>query len=281
MPDPDRLLKTIDLAIAAMRKQPGQTGRFIELRDAEDILVAGDLHGHLPNFLALHQAADLTRHPRRHLILQEVIHGKFRYAGGGDKSHQLLDLICALKIQYPTRVHLLMGNHELAQWTDHPIMKANEHLNDLFVAGIEDAYRNRASEIAAAYTRLFAALPLAIRTENRVFVSHSLPVSKSGDAYTLDFLQLTEHVPEEFEAKGLIYRMLWGRDASASNAATFLQHVNCDWLITGHIPCEQGFATPNEHQIIVDSCASPAAYILFPAQRSFTVDEFRSFVHII
>ena len=41
------------------------------------------------------------------LVLQEVIHGKFRYPDGGDKSHQLLDLVAALRIVEGDRAVLL------------------------------------------------------------------------------------------------------------------------------------------------------------------------------
>ena len=102
MPDPDRLLHTLARAAAAFRATPGRTGRLVRLpADAADVLVGGDLHGHLGNFQALLKRADLARHPARHLVLQEVVHGPNRYPGGGDKSHQLLDLVAALKVQYP------------------------------------------------------------------------------------------------------------------------------------------------------------------------------------
>src|SRR5829696_2958525 len=122
MPDPDRLIRTLYKAADAIRQTPGRRGRFVQLADAADVVVAGDLHGHVGNFQAVYRAADLANNPRRHLVLQEVIHGKFTYPNGGDKSHQLLDLFAALKCQYPARVHMLLGNHELAQWSNRMVM---------------------------------------------------------------------------------------------------------------------------------------------------------------
>jgi hypothetical protein len=281
MPDPERLRKTIERAVEAIRQQPGRRGRFIDLRDADEVLVAGDLHGHLANFQAIYQAADLAKHPRRHLILQEVVHGKFRYPLGGDKSHQLLDLFSALKNQFPARVHLLLGNHELSQWTDRPIIKGEEDLNMLFVNGLQEAYGDKASTVYASYRQLFAVLPLAIRTANRIFISHSLPAEKYRDGLTLTLLEQEDHPPEDYSPKGSVYSLLWGRDCSAANAAAFLRNVECDWLVSGHIPCEHGFATPNEQQIILDSCTSPAAYALLPANRPLTRNEFYATVFLL
>src|SRR5437762_2779759 len=117
MPDPDRLLATLRRAAAAARAAPGRRGRVVAPADAADVLAVGDLHGHLGNFQAALKLADLGGHPRRHLVLQEVVHGPYRYPAGGDKSHQLLDLTAVLVAQYPGRVHFLPGNHELAQVT--------------------------------------------------------------------------------------------------------------------------------------------------------------------
>ena len=76
--------------------------------------------------------------------MQELVHGPFRYPQGGDKSHQLVDLIAALKCQYPQRVHYLLGNHELAQWRRQAIGKGDVDQNELFRTGITNAYGDRA-----------------------------------------------------------------------------------------------------------------------------------------
>ena len=57
---------------------------------------------------------------------------------------------------------------------------------------------------------------------------------------------------------------------TAANAAAFLQKVDADLLITGHVPCENGFDVPNDRQLILDSLGSPACYCLFPTDRPIT-----------
>ncbi len=47
----------------------------------------------------------------------------------------------------------------------------------------------------------------------------------------------------------------------------FLRKVDADWIITGHIPCAQGFMTPNDRQIVLDALGDPACYLLFPTDR--------------
>jgi hypothetical protein len=270
MPDPNRLLNTLRRVIQAFRDTPGRHGRLISLNNAQEVLVAGDLHGNLENFTLLLKKGNLASYPGRHLVLQEVIHGPHRYPGGGDKSHQLLDLLAALKCQFPRQVHFLLGNHELAQWTGQDIGKDNLALNTLFHLGVENAYGSRAEEVLAAYRELFAAVPLAIRTPNRVFLSHSLPSSGRLPTFDLGVLEREEQAPEDLKTGGSVHSLLWGRDTSAATAKAFLARVDADWLITGHIPCEKGFEVPNDQQLILDALGSPGCYCLLPVDRPIT-----------
>ncbi len=282
MPDPDRLLRTLYKATDAVRQTPGRRGRFVEIQGAAEVLVAGDLHGNIANFQAVYQAADLTKHPNRHLVLQEVVHGKLTYPQGGDKSHQLLDLFAALKCQLPRQVHMILGNHEMAQWINRLVMKEDRDLNALFREGVLEAYgEDKGADIYNGYLRLFGSLPLALRTANRIFISHSLPREKHLDRFELRHLETDAFPPEDLTTGGSVYELLWGRDTREQTCKAFLNKVNCDWLVSGHIACDSGFAFPNSRQMILDCCDRPAAYALLPADRAITAEEFKSSVHII
>jgi hypothetical protein len=267
MPDPQRLLTTLRHAAGAFRSTPGRRGHVVALSDCDEVLVTGDMHGHLENFRSALKRADLGGRPRRHLVLQEVIHGPFRYPAGGDKSHQLLDLVAALKAQYPRQVHFLLGNHELSQWTERRVEKDDEELNALFRQGVQSAYGARAGEIYEAYLQLFAAAPLALRTANRVFLSHSLPSARRLEAFDLAVLERDELAAADLALGGSAHALVWGRDTSAANAAAFLAKVDADLLISGHIPCDKGFLAPNDRQLILDSLGATACYCLFPTDR--------------
>src|SRR5438270_13924636 len=160
MPDPNRLLLTLRQAASAFRATPGRRGHMLTVDRATEVFATGDLHGSLENFRLILQRADLAQHPDRHLVLQELIHGPFHYPAGGDKSHQLVDLLAALKCQFPRQVHMLLGNHELSEWTQRPITKANFDLNALFRQGVRLVYGDRADEVYAAYCELFAVVPI-------------------------------------------------------------------------------------------------------------------------
>src|SRR5258708_26876156 len=96
MPDPARLLHTLNQAIQLFRARPGRRGRVIAIEDAAEVMVTADLHGNVDNFRRLLHKADLAKNPRAHLVLQESVHMPFHYRAAGDKSHQLLDYVSAI-----------------------------------------------------------------------------------------------------------------------------------------------------------------------------------------
>jgi hypothetical protein len=271
VPSPERMLTHIRQAIALVRATPGRHGRIIDLRDCTELLVSGDLHGHILNFQTMLKVADLGNHPTRHFVLQEVIHGKFRYPMGGDKSHQLVDLFAALKGQFPKQVHFIPGNHEMAQWTNRPVLKADENLNVLFQAGVDEAYGARyGPQIYATYLELFQALPVVIRTQNRILVSHSQPTARVISIFDPARLEADTYDPIDLQAGGVVHSLLWGRDTSASTTTEYLRKMNADFLISGHIACEQGYLVPNDRQIILDCAECPGGYLLFPTTGALT-----------
>lgn len=273
MPDPEKLLTTIRKATDLFRATPGRSGGLITLDTAEDVIVVGDLHGNIPAFRKVLDAAALPQHPRRHLVLQELIHGTRHYPDEqGDRSHQLVDLVAALKCQYPDRVHLILGNHELSELTGRVIGKNGMALNAVFRQGITTAYGARSDDIYNAYKTLFASLPLAVRTPNRVFLCHTIP-----DAIYLEDLdpavfQLDDWPPEAMKRGGAVYALTWGRDTTPETLDRFAQMVDADWFITGHQPCDEGFRQPNHRQIIIDGTDPHPTYLLFPAREPVTIE---------
>jgi hypothetical protein len=280
VPNPQRLLATLVQAEQAFRATPRRAGFVVRLPADAEVLVVGDMHGNLDNFRQVLQVADLGHNPHRHLVLQEVVHGPFRYAGGGDKSHQLLDLIAALKCQYPPRVHYLLGNHELAQWQNQRIGKGDVDQNEVFIGGVKEAYGPEADAIYAAYLKLFAAANLAIVAPNRILMCHSLPNAKQLETFDWNMLETESVPPEAFALNGAVHSLVWGRDLRPDHAQAFLQKVGADLLISGHIPCDQGFMVPSEHQIILDALGTPAAYCLFPTDRPLTQQELLEMVRV-
>ena len=281
MPDPQEILATIRKATELMRSTPGRSGSVVAFDDADEVIVVGDLHGNLPAFSQALAIAALDWYPRRHLVLQELVHEINKNDDRPDRSHQLVDLVSALKCQYPQRVHLILGNHELSELTGRIIGKDGHALNLRFRQGMELAYGARTQEVYEAYLVLFAALPLAVRTPNRVFVCHTLPDARFLEDLDLALLQ-ADHWPEEaMKRGGTIYALTWGRDTTPETADRFAAMVDADWFITGHQPCDEGFRQANHRQIIIDGTNPYPAYCLFPALGAVTIESLLKSTHIL
>jgi hypothetical protein len=282
MPPPDRVLNILRRAVDHTRRTPGRHGHQLRLHNCTEVVVGGDMHGHLANFLAVMKAADLLHHPTRHLILQELIHSEtFFYPNGGDKSHQLLDLYATLKCQFPERVHFLPGNHEMAQMTGRQVAKGGQSQNALFVLGVQAAYGDAAADICRAYHDLFRDSPLAIRTANGVLCCHTTVPAKSLAMFDPLRLLDEQYDEKEYAPGGSVYSILWGRDTSEEAANAFLRKMDAELVVTGHIATDAGYDAPNRRQLIVDCASTPAAYVKFPADRPITHDELVAGVVVI
>jgi hypothetical protein len=276
------MLTYLRQAITLVRATPGRKGRIIDLQDCTELLVAGDLHGHVGNFQVMLNAADLANHPTRHIVLQELIHGKSRYPKGGDKSHQLVDLFAALKGQFPKQVHFVPGNHEMAQWTNRPVLKADENLNVLFQSGVSEAYGPEfGPQVYETYLDLFRALPVVLRTRNRVLVCHSLPSSRVLSFFDPTRLNADIYDPDDLQPGGVVHSILWGRDTSGPTVEGFLRKMDADHLISGHIACEHGYQIPNAQQIILDCAEYPGGYLLFPTTEPLTQQDLIGYIKTI
>ncbi len=282
MPEPRKVLATVERATELFRATPGRKGGLVRLDDADDVMVVGDLHGNVPAFRRFLALAGLDDHPKRHLVLQELVHGTRMYPDdAGDKSHQLVDVVCALKCQYPDRVHLILGNHELSELTDRPIAKGGVALNVLFRQGIETAYGDLGHAIYCAYLDLFATLPLACRTPNRVMVVHTLPDARDVETFDPAIFDAETWPAEWMARRGPVYAITWGRDSSPEDTTRFAELVDVDHFVTGHQPCDDGYRRANDRQLIIDGTDPCPACCIFPAREPVTIDALVAGVRVI
>jgi hypothetical protein len=279
-PRADEAVSLFEAADAANRATPARVGNVVQLDSAtaSDVVVAGDLHGHRANFEAILRKADLDAHPRRHLVMQEVCHGGPTYPSGGCKSHEMLEDVARLKVRYPDRLHFILSNHELAELTDYPIMKARRMLNVMFRLGLQEAYGREADRVRRAAVTFIGSCPAAARVGQSTFVSHSLP--EGSDRNCFDASALAKPIGMcDLSDGGPIFRMVWGRDFRASNAEAYAKVVNAKVLIHGHEPCPEGYRIPNNKQLIIDCCGDSAYVVILPTDHELTHAEVVKSLH--
>ncbi len=267
----EQVIETMRTATAHNFNLSARAGGVIELSgdSGDDILVAADLHGNRINFEKLVSKADLSNNPRRHLVMQEVCHGGPAYPDGGCMSHLLLEDVASLKNEFPDRFHFILSNHELSELTDFAIMKSGKMLNLAFREGLRQLYGKQSEQVRQAYLSFLASCPLAVRLASGVLICHSIPENVDRDGYDITILERRLE-RRDFQPRGLVFRLVWGRDFREENASAFASLARTTLLVQGHEPCAEGFHVPNTKQVILDCCCEEACYVILPIHGELT-----------
>ena len=268
----EEIIAVFNQATQANLQTPNRQGNVIVLTkdSADEVMITGDLHGHRRNFNLIKKLAALDKHPRRHLVVQEVCHGGPHYLqNNGCMSHTILEDVAILKNKFPDRVHFILGNHELAELTDFPIQKNKQLLNLLFRLGLQQMYGPATEKIRAAYLPFVQSCPLAVRLPHGEFISHSIPENCDTQGFDTDVFNREISYTEYFE-QAAIFQLVWGRDYRRENAQAFADLVGARILINGHEPCFEGYSAPNSLQIIIDCCSDHGRYLILPTNEELS-----------
>jgi len=262
----DHIMALMNWAAQANLSTSLRSGFLQLLPDEGDVMVAGDLHGHMGSMERLIEIANLQRHRSRHLVIHELVHELYGDEEGSCRSYRLVEVAARLKVTFPNQVHYLLGNHEFSEVMDLEIGKNGRFLNEEFRQGLEEAYAERWPDVKRAFRRFWRTCPLAIRTKNRLFICHSTPrLSRAGEL-DLDYLRGL-NVEEAFKRKSPVFYLLWGRDYSVATADALAGRLDSDVFIVGHTPCPEGVRAPNHRHIILDSTTVDAKYVILPLGR--------------
>lgn len=227
-------------------------GCLVELPARGELLVTGDLHGHKRNFDRIVEIADLAAHPSRHVILQEVIHQMGSWKRDRDMSFVVLEKVASLKAQFPDQVHVLMGNHELAELQGRVLYKDGRMLNSLFDRGILASYGADGRQVKESYKRFFRSMALGAVTRTNIFMCHSIPEERFVREFDRSFF-VEDFATLYRSRRQLVEELVWGRDFSSELAETFARQIDAEVLIIGHEPCDEGHHVPNPRTVILDS----------------------------
>ncbi len=232
-------------------EEPRRQGSTVHLPDTGILLMTGDLHDHGLNFQRIVKLASLHKYPDRHLILHELIHGESRI-NGRDISIRTMAKVAALKCAYPQQVHLMLGNHELAQLHGEGILKDNVSLVDAFEDGMEFIYANRTDDVKNAMNKLIRSMLLAVRCPNGILCSHSLPSPRKLAQFDTEVLNRVL-TPEDLASGGSAYHMVWGRHHTGPLADKLAKAWDVKMFVMGHQPAEMGYETQGDNRLILAS----------------------------
>ena len=246
-------------------------GNLVRLPVEGSLVITGDLHGHRRNFEKIIAYADLENNPDRHLVFQEVIHGGPEDALGGDISYKLLYDVFRYKLSFPDRVHVIMGNHDTAFINNSEVMKDGKEMNRAIYQAMEREF-GQASDIRMATRQLLFSQPLAVRCENRIWISHSLPADRLMDKFDPGIFDRQLRI-NDVVRPGSAYILTWGRKHSQGLLDKMASTFDVDFFILGHQPQDQGWCQAGKNLIILASNHNHGRLLSIDLAKSYTIEQ--------
>lgn len=269
---PQTVIDLLNQGTEANSADQFRRGNLIRLSAGGDVIVTGDLHGHRRNFERVTAFADLADHPDRHVILQEIIHGGPEDSEGGCLSYRLLFDVVRYKVSFPDQVHVLMGNHDTSFINNSEVMKEGREMNRAMHAALEREFRLSAGEVELAVKQFLFSQPLAVRCDNRIWISHSLPGDRFSEKFDPGILRGPLKV-NDVVRPGSAYLLTWGRKHSQGLLDKMAKLLDSDIFVLGHQPQEQGWSRAGRNLIILSSNHDHGCLLSIDPAKSYTMEQ--------
>jgi len=269
---PQTIIDLLNNGKLANNKDKFRRGNVISLPAKGRVIFTGDIHGHRRNFERIVAFADLADNPDTHLVLQEIIHGGPEDSQGGCLSYNLLFDVVRYKLDFPDRVHIIMGNHDTAFVSDSSVMKNGREMNRSLLLAMEREFHEAGANIKNAIKNFLFAQPLAVRCENRIWASHSLPGDRLADKFDRAIFDRPLE-DSDLVKPGSVYLLTWGRNISQQTLDKMAKLLDADIFILGHQPQPQGWKQAGENLIIIASDHNHGCLLPIDPAKSYTIAE--------
>ena len=239
-------------AAEGMRTAEGRRGATQWIPSRGTLLATGDLHDNLAHLQAVLELARLDASPDHHVILHELIHGE-SLTGGMDTSYRMLVRVAELVLAYPTQVHPLLANHELAQACKLRISKGSGEQVQLFLDGLDWVFGDEAQQVSDAVDHFIRAMPVAVRTESGLFCAHSTPAPFEVEAFDVGALDRGLDPDRYDDHDGLAWQFTWGRGQTPESSRRVAERLSARLMVCGHAYVEQGAEAVSRELLLLNS----------------------------
>lgn len=185
--------------------------------------ICGDIHGQFTDLLQIMTSAEMPP-DQKYLFLGD-------YVDRGQQSCEVICLLLALKLRYPTAVYLLRGNHETVEMTTEYGFKM-------------ECCRRMGRNVYSHFITTFNAMPLAAVVGERLFCVHG---GITPELNSLDQIAAIER-PLVIEEAGMIADLVWSDPSDRVTEFGKSDRGNsCVW---GYSPARQFMEANNLTHII-------------------------------
>ena len=271
------IIAAFEQGARANRQNKHRRGNLIFLPAPGDVIMTGDLHGHEKNFEKLLRFADLDNYPQRHLVLHEMLHSAENTSIDQCHSYRLLARAAQLKANFPDQVHIILGNHAIAQRCRDEVLKNGQPMVRALNTAISFTFAEKSTLVIQALDDFILSIPLAIRTENRIWLSHSLLSQRHINDF--DSTIFNKHLTlEDFQSNPSLRALAWDRAHTPSSLQQLKKLWDVDFFIVGHQPEPNGYSCHHQCLVVLASEHSKGCYLPFKLHRSYSPDEFFALV---
>jgi len=265
------IIDLLNRGVQANNADKFRNGNLVHLPSEGSLVVSGDIHGHQRNFERIVSFADLPNNPDRHVVLQEIIHGGNEDKEEGCQSYKLLFKAVRYKLTYPHRVHIIMANHDTAFINNSEVMKDGREMNRLMRSALDREFQDASEDVKLAIRQFLFSQPLAIKCDNRIWISHSLPSDRYLNQFDRQILDRELRV-NDVVRPGSAYLLTWGRKHSQTLLDTMAEMLAVDIFVLGHQPQNAGWSQAGDNLLIIASDHGHGCLLAIDLSKSYTIE---------
>ncbi|UCD85860.1 MAG: metallophosphoesterase [Deltaproteobacteria bacterium] len=274
-----RLESVLVDCLAENNEAAAKDRRVVSLPRKGNLKVFADIHGNWKDYSRIKEIFLGSGKDCYLVLLGDYIHGSPGYQ---DESEKVLDDLIKLKKRYRKRVIPLLGDHEHSYIGGPNVSKHGVNQTLAF------EYRLSPDKMKK-YREFFRSLPLLVKTDNGIAISHSGPVRAVVinevdliyETNMIDYDDFADIDPYEFRDNTILGNLLWNRNYNQEDARAFLDALSqdgnkCFLAVYGHTPVD-GYRMVGGNQLIL----SPSCFLEIDlSERIKSVEQFKRGMHI-
>ena len=247
-------------------------GNLVCLPPIGSLVISGDIHGHRRNFEKITAFADLANNPDRHIVLQEIIHGGPQDSKGRCLSYELLFDAVRYKLSFPDRIHIIMGNHDAAFISNSGVMKDGKEMNRSMRSALDQQFQQSSADVKLAMKQLLLSQPLAVKCDNRIWMSHSLPSDRFADKFDPQIFD-RQIKNDDCKKPGSAHLLTWGRNHTQTLLDKMAELFDVDIFVLGHQPQPNGWKHVGKNLIVIASDHNHGCLLPIDLSISYTIEQ--------
>jgi hypothetical protein len=165
-----------------------------------------------------------------------------------------------------------MGNHDTAFISASEVVKDGREMNKAMILALTNEFGEEWPQVESAIRDFLISQPLAVRTDNRIWVSHSLPADRRIEHFDPQVMGRPLHLTD-CQKPGSAYILTWGRNMSSRVLDRMSSLFDVDLFVVGHQPQPEGWHQAGPTLLIIASDHNHGCLLPIDLARTYVLDE--------